>query len=138
MKLLSDHVAAMGPKARAVADGKERATAFQIAPGQAMSCFTRGPCSTACRAFPRVVTDRGYASHRFRRPAGKAGAEPAILSKRKEAAAHCPNWISTNRRIVERLWARLKEWRAVATYSDKIPAGFSGVLCLAAALDHLK
>ncbi|MCJ2017551.1 transposase, partial [Methylobacterium sp. E-065] len=42
------------------------------------------------------------------------------------------------RNIVERLWARLKEWRAVATRYEKTAASFSGILCLAAALDYLR
>ncbi|EHP83757.1 IS5/IS1182 family transposase, partial [Methylorubrum extorquens] len=43
-----------------------------------------------------------------------------------------------NRNIVERLWARLKEWRAVATRYEKTAVSFAGVLCLAATLDWLK
>jgi transposase len=39
---------------------------------------------------------------------------------------------------VERLWARLKEWRAVATRYEKTKASFLGVLCLAATTDWLK
>jgi hypothetical protein len=38
----------------------------------------------------------------------------------------------------ERLWARLKEWRAVATRYEKTASSFMGILCLAAALDWLK
>jgi transposase len=39
---------------------------------------------------------------------------------------------------VERLWAWLKEWRAVATRYEKTAASFLGDLCLATALDWLK
>jgi transposase len=39
---------------------------------------------------------------------------------------------------IERLWARLKEWRAVATRYEKTGSSFMGVLCLAAAIDWLK
>ena len=39
---------------------------------------------------------------------------PAIPSKRNEAPVRCPDWIYPNRNVVERLWARLKEWLAVA------------------------
>ncbi|MBA9071717.1 transposase, partial [Methylobacterium sp. RAS18] len=31
-----------------------------------------------------------------------------------------PDWIYNNRNIVERLWARLKEWRAVATRYENV------------------
>ena len=40
--------------------------------------------------------------------------------------------------MVERLWARLKEWRAVATRYEKTAASFMGILHLAAALDWIK
>ena len=39
---------------------------------------------------------------------------------------------------IERLWARLKEWRAVATRYEKTACSFMGVLCLTAALDWLR
>ncbi len=39
---------------------------------------------------------------------------------------------------IERLWARLKEWRAVATRYEKTACSFMGVLCMAAAMDWLK
>ncbi|MCJ2078926.1 transposase, partial [Methylobacterium sp. E-016] len=50
----------------------------------------------------------------------------------------CPDWIYNNRNQVERLWARLKEWRAIATRYEKTAVSFMGVLSLAAALDRLK
>lgn len=45
---------------------------------------------------------------------------------------------STQRNRVERLWARPKEWRAVATRHEKTAASFKGVLRLAATADWLK
>ncbi|CAA9296171.1 MAG: hypothetical protein AVDCRST_MAG40-54 [uncultured Gemmatimonadaceae bacterium] len=39
---------------------------------------------------------------------------------------------------MERLWARLKGWGAVATRHEKTARSFMGVLCLAAALDWLR
>jgi transposase len=71
-------------------------------------------------------------------PVRARGARPAIPTRSNEAAVACPDFIYTNRNLVERLWARLKEWRAVATRYEKTAASFTGVLCLAAALDWLK
>ena len=85
-----------------------------------------------------VVGDRGYSSDAFRQHIWQAGARPAIPAKRNEAAMACPDWIYANRNIVERLWARLKEWRAVATRYEKTACSFTGVLCLAASIDWLK
>jgi transposase len=50
----------------------------------------------------------------------------------------CPGWIYANRNKVERLWARLKEWRAVATRYEKTAPSFMGVLCLTATINRLK
>ncbi|MGF3028107.1 transposase, partial [Methylobacterium aquaticum] len=55
-----------------------------------------------------------------------------------EAPVACPDWIYNNRNIVERLWARLKQWRAIATRHEKTAASFMGVLCLASTLLWIK
>jgi transposase len=57
---------------------------------------------------------------------------------RNEAPGACPDWIYNNRNRVERLWARLKEWCAVATRYGKTASSFLGTLCLAAALDSIR
>jgi len=78
-----------------------------------------------------VVADRGYNSHAFREHIWALGARPAIPPQRHEAPVACPPWIYNNRNRVERLWARLKEWRAVATRYEKTARSFLSVLCLA-------
>ena len=62
----------------------------------------------------------------------------AIPPKRTDAPVACPEWIYNNRHLVENLWARLKEWRAVATRYEKTARSFLGILCLAAIADWLK
>ena len=85
-----------------------------------------------------IVADRGYSSHALRMLIWSLGSRPAIPTKRNEAAVACPPWIYTNRNLVERLWSRLKEWRAVATRYEKTERSFMGVLCMAATMDWLK
>jgi hypothetical protein len=85
-----------------------------------------------------VVGDRGLASDAFRDVVWDMGARPAIPPKRTDAPVACPPWISANRCLVENLWARLKEWRAVATRYEKAARSFLGVLSLAATMDWLK
>jgi len=85
-----------------------------------------------------VVGDRGYSSHAFRDLVRGEGARPAIPTRRNEAAVACPDYICTDRGLVERLRGRLKEWRAVATRYEKTAASYLGVLCLAATMDRLK
>ena len=81
-----------------------------------------------------VVGDRGFASERFR----DMGATPAIPPKKNEAPVRCPAFIHRHRNRIERMWGRLKEWRAVATRYEKTARSFMGVLRLAATQDWLK
>ena len=122
-----------------IADGLGRAVAFIVAPGQAHELPHAIPLFDRLPGVPKwVVGDRGYASHAFREHIWERGARPAIPAKRYEAPVACPEWIYNNRNVVERLWARLKEWRAVATRYEKTASSFMGILCLAATLDSVK
>lgn len=122
-----------------ITDGAGRAIVFRIAPGQAHELSHAVPLLTCLSAIPKwVVADRGYTSHAFRQHIWDIGARPAIPPLRHEAPVACPSWIYNNRNRVERLWALLKEWRAVATRYEKTAVSFLGVLCLAATLDWLK
>ena len=122
-----------------IADSAGRAVAFSLAPGQAHELPHAVSLLATLPSVPLwVVGDRGYSSHAFREHVWDLGARPAIPPKRNEAPVACPDWIYNNRNRVERLWARLKEWRAVATRYEKTVSSFLGVLHLAAALDWLK
>ena len=122
-----------------IADASGRTIAFRIAPGQAHELPHAIPLLEQLPGVPMwVVGDRGYTSHGFREHIWSMGARPAIPPQRHEAPVACPEWIYTNRNQVERLWARLKEWRAVATRYEKTAISFTGVLCLAATLDWIK
>jgi transposase len=122
-----------------MADASGRAIAFRIAPGQAHELPHAIPLLDRLSGVPKwVVGDRGLTSHAFREHIWSLGARPAIPSKSHEAPVACPDWIYNNRNVVERLWARLKEWRAVATRYEKTASSFMGILCLAASLDWLK
>ena len=122
-----------------IADGAGRAVAFAVAPGQAHELpMAPGLLDRLPRVPSWVVGDRGYSSHELREHVRDSGARPAIPTRSNEAAVACPDFIYNNRNIVERLWARLKEWRAVATRYEKTAVGFMGVLCLAATADWLK
>jgi transposase len=122
-----------------IADGAGRAIAFRLAPGQARELPHAVPLLARLPGVPRwVVADRGYTSHDFREHVWSLGARPAVPPRRHEAPVACPSWIYRHRNRVERLWARLKEGRAVATRYEKTARSFLGVLCLAAALDWIR
>jgi transposase len=122
-----------------IADALGRAIAFRIAPGQAHELPHAIPLLASLPSVPAwVVADRGYTSHTFREHIWSLGSRPAIPSKSNEAPVSCPDWIYNNRNVVERLWARLKEWRAIATRYEKTASSFMGILCLASTLNGFK
>ena len=122
-----------------IADASGHAIAFRIAPGQAHELPHAMPLLDQLPGVPKwVVADRGYTSHRFREHIWSLGARPAIPPRRPKAPVACPDWISANRNRVERLWARLKQWRAVATRYETTAPSVMGVLCRAATRDRLK
>ena len=122
-----------------IADGRGRAVGFALAPGQAHELpLSPGLLDRLPEAPLWVVGDRGLASDAFRERIRDLGARPAIPPKRTDAPVACPDRIYANRRLVENLWARLKEWRAVATRYEKTACSFMGVLCMAATMDWIK
>ena len=122
-----------------IADASGRAIGFALAPGQAHELPLAPLLLTLLSMIPAwIVADRGYASHAFRDLIWSLGARPAIPPKRTDAPVACPPWIYANRRLVENLWARLKEWRAIATRYEKTARSFLGVLSLAATFDWLR
>lgn len=84
-----------------------------------------------------MVCDRGYSSEPWRDCIRAAGAEPVVPSHPAHRPAPCDRRAYGRRHLIENLWARLKEWRAVATRYDKTAASFLGTLHLAASLDWL-
>ena len=121
-----------------IADGQGRAIGFALAPGQAHELPLAPLLLTMLSTIPLwIVADRGYASHAFREVIWSLGARPAIPAKRNEEPVACRAWIYHNRSRVENLWARLKEWRAVATRYEKTAHCFMGVLCMAATMDWI-
>ena len=122
-----------------ICDGRGRPVAFRLVPGQAHELPEAEPLLAVLPRPPRwVVADKGYAAHRLREAIWGMGARPAIPAKSNEAPVRCPAWIYNNRHHVENSWARLKEWRAVATRCEKTAASFAGVLCFAAAVQWIK
>ena len=117
---------------------RDHRIAFAVAPGQAHEV----PLAPALIAeLPEApgwfVGDRGLSADALREQIWAMGSKPAIPPKRNEAPVACRSWIYQNRNMVERLWARLKEWRAVATRYEKTARSFLGVLCLAATFDWI-
>src|SRR4051812_48530159 len=109
-----------GTKACVIADGRGRAVAFALAPGQAHE-LPMGPGLLDC--LPDVPGwvggDRGLPPAPSRAGIGTRGPRRPTPQKCPAARVASPPGISANRHLVENLWARLKEWRAIATRYEK-------------------
>jgi transposase len=89
-------------------------------------------------AVLRVVCDASYSSARWLASIRALGAEPVVRPNPTHRSAPAHDRAAYRRRHrIENLWARLKEWRAVATRYDKAAASFLGGLHLAAAFEWL-
>lgn len=94
----------------------------------------------AAGSFRRLLADKGYDADHFRQKLAEQQAEAVIpaRAKRKRPAPHDPI-AYRDRNTVERLWARLKDYRRVATRYDKRADTFlSGVLIAATVCYWLK
>jgi len=127
-----------GPKGHVLADAGGRAIGFVLTPGQGAERPQAGKLLEFLPGTPVwTVADRGYSAHDLRMAIRDLGSKPAIPTRRNEAKVACPDWIYVNRERVERLWGRLKEWRAVATRYEKTAGSYIGILNLAAVFDWI-
>ena len=86
----------------------------------------------------RVVCDDAYCSAAWSALIREIGAVPVVRSNPTHPrAAPYDRRVYRRRHRIENLWARLKEWRAIATRYDKTAASFRGGLYLAAAFEWL-
>nr|WP_197463143.1 IS5 family transposase [Gluconobacter thailandicus] len=128
-----------GTKVCVAADGHGRALSFTLSPGQTHELPSAYALLDDLPYPPTyVVCDRGYASHKFREDLWNRGSYPVIPPRKNDPEVACPKWAYRHRHLVENLWARLKEWRAVATRYEKTAASFLSVILLAAAADYIK
>jgi transposase len=125
-----------GTKACVIADGRGRAIAFALAPGQAHELPLAPGLWAVCPMCPDGSSVTGASPAMLF--ASASGTWARVPPSRPDAPVACPQWIYPNRHLVENLWARLKEWRAGATRYEKTARSFLGVLCLAATADWLK
>ena len=89
-------------------------------------------CSTLCS---RPLADRGYDSAWFREELEARGIEPCIPSRRSRKVPYpYDTMLYRQRHKVENLFAKLKDWRRVATRYDRCAHTFFSAICIAAAV----
>ena len=80
-----------------------------------------------------LLGDRGYDAEWFRDALINLGISPCILFRRrsKEAIPHDAD-LNCQRHKIENMFARLKDWRRIATRCDRFPILFLSTCALAA------
>lgn len=123
-----------------ICDACGRALGFVLLPGQTAE-LKAAPTLLAIAVrlgqVLRVVCDQAYCSATWRDLIRSAGAEPVVPANPTHPYVAHDRCAYRRRHRVENLWAKLKEWRAVATRYDKTAASYLGNLHLAASLNWL-
>jgi len=86
-------------------------------------------------AASRLLGDKGYDSGPFRQALINRGITPCIPSQsnRKIQAIYCKT-LYKQRHKVENLFAKLKDWRRIATRYDRCAHTFKSAICIAATI----
>jgi transposase len=111
---------------------------FEIGPGQ------QNDMAPACDlvaglATGQVIADRAYDADRLHDVILEEGGEPVIPPRRHRNHQHPYDHIAyRNRWGIESFFAKLKQWRRIATRYDKLAATFLGFVKLASIMLWLK
>ena len=87
----------------------------------------------------QVIADRAYDADRLHEVILEQGGEPVIPPRRHRNWQHQYDRIAYRQRWgIEAFFARLKQWRRIATRYDKLAANFLGFINLASIMLWLK
>lgn len=82
-----------------------------------------------------LIADRGYDSTAFRQALAAKGIEPCIPSSRSRKIPYPhAKALYRQRHKIENLFAKLKDWRRIATRYDRCAHTFFSAICIAAAV----
>ena len=87
----------------------------------------------ALPAAKALLGDRGYDSNWFRTALIEKGIEPCIpSSKSRKVEIPHDKTLYQQRHKIENMFARLKDWRRIATRYDRCAHAFFSAICIAA------
>lgn len=127
-----------GTKIHAVVDALGLPVRFALGPGQQNDM---APACDLIRGLPadQVLADRAYDADSLHDLILDQGGEPVIPPRRHRRYQHGYDRIAYKQRWgIEGFFARLKQWRRIATRYDKLAANFLGFIKLASILLWLK
>ena len=125
----------MNSKLHVVCDGKGRPIILRLSEGQMSDHKGARLVLDALPPAATLIADRGYDSRWFRQALTDRGIEPCIpSSKSRKASFTYDRTLYRQRHKVENLFAKLKDWRRIATRCDRCAHTFFSAICIAAAV----
>ena len=123
----------MNSKLHAVCDGEGRPLILLLSEGQMSDHKGARLVLDALPPATTLIADRGYDSRWFRQALKARGIEPCIpSSKSRKVPFAYDKALYRQRHKVENLFAKLKDWRRIATRYDRCAHTFFSAICLAA------
>ena len=123
----------MNSKLRAVGDGEGRPVRLHLTAGQRSDFKGADVLLPGLVGATTLIADRGYDSNKVRKMLADQDVTPCIPPKknRTEQIEYCQETYK-NRHKVENLFAKLKDWRRIATRYDRCAHTFRSKIYIAA------
>lgn len=123
----------MNSKLHAVCDEAGRPIILMLSEGQMSDHKGARLIFEALPSASNLIADKGYDSKWFRAALIVRGIEPCIPSQRdRKAQLPYDRQLYRSRHKIENMFARLKDWRRVATRYDRCAHTFFSAICIAA------
>ena len=116
-----------------VCDGLGRPLTFFLSPGQMSDAKGALALLGALSPATTLLADKGYDADWFREALQDKGMAACIPARRgrKNPASH-DRKLYKQRHLIENMFARLKDWRRIATRYDRCGELFLSAICIAA------
>ncbi|WP_192798407.1 IS5 family transposase [Brucella intermedia] len=125
----------LNSKLHTVCDGEGRPIIMLLSEGQMSDHKGARLMLNVLPAAKTLIADRGYDSKSFREALQAKGIEPCIPSSRSRKVPYSyDKALYKKRHKVENLFAKLKDWRRIATRYDRCAHTFFSAICIAAAV----
>ncbi|MBN9437156.1 IS5 family transposase [Bosea sp. (in: a-proteobacteria)] len=125
----------LNSKLHTVCDGEGRPIIMLLSEGQMSDHKGASLVVGALPPAKTIIADRGYDSAAFRQALAAKGIEPCIPSSRSRKIPYpYDKALYRQRHKVENLFAKLKDWRRIATRYDRCAHTFFSAICIAAAV----
>ena len=120
-------------KIHALVDADGRPIGIDLTPGQAHDSKMAEPMLKNIRAGTILVADRAYDTNALRDFAKEKRAWANIPAKQnRKESFQFSSWVYRQRKLVERFFNKLKQFRGIATRYDKNPQNFLAAVKLLA------